>query len=96
MLDHVLCLSSQCSFVIYTLFVRATQDVMTPDEVVDFVMACYVEGKSATAAAEALVSKVVEKGLSSDDGQQDNTSAIVVFFKPYGSGHRSALSSPGQ
>jgi hypothetical protein len=66
---------------------------MTADEVVRFVMDFYVDGRSATAAADALVNRVIQLGLDSEEGEQDNTSAIVVFFKPCGTSQRHMLTA---
>lgn len=54
---------------------------MNPDEVVDYVMDAYAAGKTAAQAADALVSHAIELGLNSPEGEQDNTSAIVLYFK---------------
>jgi len=68
-------------------------DVMTPDEVVRFVMDYHMEGKTAAVAAEALVNHVIQLGYATEEGEQDNTSAIVVFFRPYGTSQRMILSA---
>ncbi len=55
-------------------------DVMSPSEVVGFVMDLASEGKTAPQAAAALVRHAVELGLASPGGSHDNTSAAVVWL----------------
>ena len=51
---------------------------MPPEEVVSNVMVSAAAGKTAKQAAEVLVARAVEIGMK--EGQQDNTSAAVVFL----------------
>lgn len=55
-------------------------DVMSPREVVSHVMESASERKTAQQAAAALVDAAVQLGLSSPGGEQDNTSAIVMYL----------------
>lgn len=60
-------------------------DVMCGQEVVEFVMEGRKRGESASVIAHRLVETAVDKGLNTLD-EQDNTSAIVVFFRQQGEG----------
>eukprot|EP00955_Chlamydomonas_euryale_P093953 364818-Chlamydomonas_euryale.AAC.12 len=54
-------------------------DVMAADDVVMHVMASSARGLHGQAAAAALVAYAVQLGTTSPSGQQDNTSAAVLF-----------------
>ena len=55
-------------------------DRVTPEEAVNFVMDCASEGQSASQASDSLVQHAVDLGLMSPGGEQDNTSAAVIFL----------------
>lgn len=55
-------------------------DHMKPDEAVECVMEARAGGADAVGAAQTLVKKAEQIGLSSPDREADNTSAIIVFF----------------
>lgn len=45
------------------------------------VMFMMMEGSNAAVAAEQLCHEAVERAIDSEDGEADNTSAIVFLFK---------------
>ncbi len=55
-------------------------DVMSPSEVVNHVMDSAAERKTAQQAAAELVKRAVELGMGSPSGEQDNTSAAVIYL----------------
>jgi serine/threonine protein phosphatase PrpC len=57
-------------------------DTFSPGEAVELVMYMMEEGQSAFAAAEQLCHEAVERAIDSEDGEADNTSAVVIFLKP--------------
>jgi Protein phosphatase 2C len=56
-------------------------DTFSPSEAVELVMYMKEEGQSAHSAAEQLCHEAVERAIDSEDGEADNTSAVVLFFK---------------
>ena len=56
-------------------------DTFSPSEAVELVMYMKEEGQSAHAAAEQLCHEAVERAIDSEDGEADNTSAVVLFLK---------------
>ena len=56
-------------------------DTFSPSEAVELVMYMSEEGQSAHAAAEQLCHEAVDRAIDSEDGEADNTSAVVLFFQ---------------
>jgi len=57
-------------------------DVFGPNEAVELVMEVAERGNSALTAAEQLCREAIDRAIDSEDGEADNTSAVVVIFRP--------------
>lgn len=57
-------------------------DVFGPNEAVELVMEVAERSGSAFTAAEQLCREAVDRAIDSEDGEADNTSAVVVIFRP--------------
>lgn len=77
---HVLVRDLEEHHVCVVLASDGVWDVMSPDEVVEFVMEAASQGKHGGMAAAQLVEHAVALGHASPGAHHDNTSAAVLFI----------------